>query len=96
MGKFIKRGVTSLVVVQAKMYRTAATLLLVCGVARAYPGGSPSCTSSPGHGRNNGAVSAEVTNIGGNNWQVCSFFYMSGNYSSWLRLKMNTKVGLNP
>merc|ERR1711973_391212 len=57
-------------IVQAKMCRTAATLLIVCGLVQAYPGGSPSCTSTPGHGGNNGAVSAEVTNIGGNNWQV--------------------------
>merc|ERR1712212_819713 len=62
-------------VVYSKMGRTSATILLMWGLVfvRAYPGGSPSCTSRPGHGRSNGMAYGEVTNIGGNNWQVTVF-----------------------
>merc|ERR1712106_451059 len=46
-----------------------ALLLLVC-CAQAYPGGAPSCSARPGHGRNKGSVAALVENIGNNTWQV--------------------------
>eukprot|EP00090_Calanus_glacialis_P034288 TRINITY_DN5746_c0_g1_i1.p1 TRINITY_DN5746_c0_g1~~TRINITY_DN5746_c0_g1_i1.p1 ORF type:complete len:127 (-),score=34.29 TRINITY_DN5746_c0_g1_i1:42-422(-) len=51
------------------IYATAVLLLLVAG-GHAYPGGSPSCTSSPGHGSNRGNTQATVRNVGGNNWEV--------------------------
>ena len=57
-------------VVQAKMYRVVAGILLLFGLVQAYPTGAPSCTNSPGHGENTGNVTALVTNIGGNEWQV--------------------------
>merc|ERR1712243_219287 len=57
-------------VVQGKMYRVVAGILLVFGLIQAYPTGAPSCTNSPGHGTSTGNITAEVTNIGGNEWQI--------------------------
>ena len=75
---------------QAKMYRALATLLLMFDLVRAYPGGSPSCTARPGHGGNYGVVYGEVTNIGGNNWQVCNCGKFSAMFSHLKRVvKMN-------
>merc|ERR1712106_557492 len=54
---------------KSMVWCVVATILLVGG-CQAYPGGSPSCTSSPGHGAYRGNTQARVTNIGGNNWQV--------------------------
>merc|ERR1711909_39139 len=55
---------------QAKMYRTAAAILLLCGLVQSYPSGAPSCTSTPGHGTNNGQVCAVVKDIGNDKWEV--------------------------
>merc|ERR1711915_468154 len=50
-------------------FRNLQVLLLISSCT-AYPGGSPSCYSRPGHGLSVGELEAAVTNIGGNNWQV--------------------------
>merc|ERR1712098_540046 len=59
-----------LLLLQVKMYRTLAPLLLLFGLVQTYPGGAPFCSASPGHGRYTGTVNAMVTNRGGNLWEV--------------------------
>ena len=56
-------------------YQTSVALVFLGLVkVHGYPGGSPSCTSSPGHGSNKGNAQANVTNIGGNTWEVNNLY----------------------